>query len=265
MRAPRSVIVSDDFIQTVSWNPREDGIRIQNRARTAGGTWDRVEYSFDTPYEVHAVSGRQADELYVAGRTRTGEDLLEKWLLDSQTGAHFFSVSSVSTPIGTPAAAVPGTSGGIVGDGEYVPGADRPSIPRLNRFEFYRGGAFGGVVDLSSDPQGRFIIVLSAGRRALYRVPIQNGATPALLYTATDLPFLELARRIHRRQHHAQGRVYILRGDTDALGRSLTLMLFDSDNDGEFESTRTLSKSAYAAQGYDGQVWLTDFTTYSSR
>ncbi len=263
-RAPRAIVVSDDFVQKVSWEPGEKWVRIHNRELTPTGTWDRITYSFDTSYEVLAVSGRQADELYVAGRARTGQDVIEKWLVDTHTGGHFFAVQSVASPIGTPASAVPGTSSGIVGGGAYVPGANRLLLPAQDRVELYRGNGFGGVIDLSPDPEGRFLIVLSQSPRAIQRIPIQLAATPTVLYTSADISYLPYARLIHRRQHYVHGRVYIVGGNPTPQGVSLNVMLFDLDNDGDFESTQILSDAQYEAQGYTGQVWLTDFRHFTA-
>jgi hypothetical protein len=259
-RAPRSVIVSDDLVQTVYWIPGEEWIRIENRERTPDGTWERVQHEFETSFEVDAVDGRQTDEFYVAGRTRTGEDVLEKWSFETQTGGRFFSIAAVSTPIGKPAAAVPTTRSGLMGGGSYVPVADRPSIPKPIRRELYRGNAFSGAVDLSADPEGRFVIVLANHPRAIHRVPIETGVLPSVLYTTDALPALAHADGIHRRQHSSFGRVYVLRGGRSWLtGARSRLLLVDRDNDGAFEKAETWSDSEYAKQ-----PWLTDFTTYTS-
>ncbi|MFN0244550.1 MAG: hypothetical protein ACKVWV_16805, partial [Planctomycetota bacterium] len=235
---------------------------VINRDITPAGSWDEVSYEFATPYQVIVVADRGPDEFYVAGRTDANEDILEQWILRTHDGAHFFHVEPASNGIGVPAAPLPGSSGGIAGGGEYVPARARTISPDVARLEIYRGKAFNSVWDLTADPEQRFVLVLGGSPRNLYRVPIAPSATPELLYTPAEESFLHLARRMHCKQHYTEGRVYIVRGETNMLGTFLHLMLIDADNDGVFDSTQTLTDAEYGGQGYKGQVWLSDFTHY---
>ncbi len=259
--APRSVVVCDDFNQTVYWGPdkNEDWIRVLSRVREADGTWDKVEHIYHAPFEVQSVAGRQSDEFYVAGRSSTGEDVIERWRLSTNQGACFFDIETTASPIGVSAPALPRTSRGIVGGGAYVSSATRRVTPEVERQELCRGFEFGGVVDLSPDPEGRFVIVLGKAPRALYRLPIAAGAVPTLVFTSADLPLLARTDQIYRRQHPTDGRTYVLRGDARFLPGVFHLALFDRDNDGEFEEARELDEAECKAG-----VWLTDFTTYAS-
>ncbi len=259
--APRSVVVSDDFIQTVYWGPdrNEEWIRVVNRVREADGTWDRVEYIYQAPFEVQAVAGRQSDELYVAGRASTGEVVIEKWRLSTNVGSCFMHIETNASPIGVSIPAVPRMSRGIVGGGAYLSSASRRVKPRCERQELCRGLDFGGVVDLSPDPEGRFVIVLGKEPKALYRLPIAAGAVPTVVFKSADVPLLARADWIHRRQHPSDGRTYVLRGDAQFLSGAFHVALFDRDNDGQFEDTRELDEAEWKSG-----VWLTDFTTYAS-
>lgn len=264
-RVARAVVHTDDFIQEVFWLPGKKWIRVINRERTPQGTWEKVHYDFDTAYDVYAVAGRQANELYIAGRGRSFETILERWVLDPHPGGRFFHIEPAPQAIGTPATPIPGASGGVTG-GTPTPIEARLLIPRQERVELYRGDAFGPdcVWDISPDPQGRFLLVLGATPKALYRVPLHGSVMPTLLYGTSDWSMIEIARSMHCKHHYMEGRVHILRGQNNQ-GKIFSGMLFDADNDGIFESKKALSNIQYATEGYTGQVWLSDFTTYTTQ
>lgn len=239
-------------------------LHVVTRELVPGSTdaWESTEYAYAATFRFVAVDGRGSTELYVAGFDNQGRDHLERWTTLTQDGAYFVELPRASSTVGVPLPPLPSARLGVQG-GKFIPPAQRPGPPRQSRMEICSGELFGGIKDLIADPEGRFVFVLGALPPAVYRVLDVEGSLPEKLFDQRELPDLDETEGFFVRQHVSRGRCYTF-DNTLALDpkRVRYSFLWDNDNDGNIDSLEQLTADEYAARGYAGPVWLTNFRQY---
>jgi hypothetical protein len=256
----RPLLQTAEYYHRVRISP--DRIEIESEEFVPGSNdkWEETTYGYSASYRIDVAACRDSREIYVAGMTPGGLDVIERWTSQTIKGARFLKITPSSAPYGTPSPALPAYEVGIEG-GVYVPVASRPSMPRQTRVELYRGAEFGGVVDLAVDPEGRFVIVVATNPPAVYRLDNAAGSTPVLLYSLSALPDLQEAKSIYRRQQVGGARCYIIECRAIATSDIGKIVLVDSDNDGSVDSTSALTDAAFAT-AFPSSDWVAGFVSF---
>ncbi len=234
------------LVQTQEWNPGSEAM-------------ERHAATFSAAFEIVGFVARGSGEFYLAGRLPTGADVLELWTLQPPPGARRVGRVRAKTQIGV-ALASSAIAPEIVGGGRYVPVDERRADARLVRTRLYEGN-LGGIDTLDVDPEGRFLFVVSAGDRTVYRLALVAGATPVAVLAAADVPILGRYLSMWRRQHASEGRIYFLAespgGSSDAV-----FLIKDASNSGDGFVVEPFSSTAAYEATYGGRVWTDNFVDY---
>ena len=267
------VFIADGYRQSVVYGPEEDdqGIVQENELTILTdemapdtGVWFNTSAAYSASFSIKRVQSRVANELYIVGKGRGDEDILEQWLIIPSQGSLTPTRPAATLPVGTP---IPPSSVtvGVVGGGPFTPPGSRPAPPTVSRNELYRGFDFGGILDLALDPEGRFVLVLAEGDHGLYRIDLSPPAAtlgvPTLVYDTTQIPNLAASRAIYPLQHVSYGRMYVLDPNFGAGVVPLVTSLFDYDNDGVFDAFQSLPVELHK-QTYPGTSWIDNFYIY---
>lgn len=207
---------------------------LQHNVFQSDGTWQAEQFPYSTSFRVNSIGGNAPNVFYVAGTARNDDVVIEKW------------DSIYPTPPGG-------------GAPDYL------TPPGIQRTEIYRGADLGQVIELGPDPEDRFVLVLHTVADptsgpvplpCLSRVDGPTGDVQNLLYSA-DSPALDEESGLFVRQHTSEGRIWFVEHE-----RAYPLTAFyDYDNDGAFDNTADIPTEAdWNGLGYDGSVWLNDFT-----
>jgi len=223
--------------------------------------WEREDRALSASFDVKALSSNRANQVTLAGRhPRTGEDVVERWSIDQITGTVVLGTPISTARIGTPLPGNPGTVAAFVG-GHHIPPSAR-AVSQVLREELYRGTDFNGIRELSVDPEGRFILVITEDSR-LVQFDLSTGGVTTV-YTTAEIPTLDEDRYLRRAQHLSKGRMYFIESEmADVDSHSITVII-DADNDGIFtgpsDSIEHLDLLMYHLAGYgERSNFVTDF------
>ncbi len=224
---------------------------------TVNGEQDEYATTFSVSFEIEETASQSASVVFVCGAPDGGGTVVEQWSLQDTAGGQRGDMvvsdpatGAVITPqIGVPTPpAAPSVT--IVGGGTFVARADRSRGLTVSRSVVVqeptlRQRAFG------VDPEGRFILVLfDNGELRKYFL---DGQTPFVVLTDIyQTPALEhVVGVMSPLQHQVLGRVWSLSWyePVDAQDQPIpfdqyeTVLLYDSDNDGLFESIETAGQA----------------------
>ncbi len=211
-----------------------------------------------TSYDVQRVAGRGTHLLVVLGTARDGElTVIERWDLTPTAGTPTLSFTQATVAVGTPVS-TPAPVSAYQG-GSWILPASRPAPTAPTRTECYRGPLLGEDLEIEVDPDGRFVLVLARGQGKLYRVLLEEDTTPVVILDDSQSPSLGYADGLQTFRHFSQGRQVsaLLKGSP--LAR---LVLYDYDNDGEFDHHAEYSDAEEQTQGLP-EAWVEDYTNYS--
>lgn len=261
----QAVINSDTFYQSIWWGHEEDSdndvLLVKDRELDpATGEFVTTENAYSASFEITDVRSRRADEFYLAGVARNGDDVIEKWEVVPVPGGYVALRPPATTAIGI--TAVSSTTSVTIVGGQFVRPQDRTTAPSVFRTEVYRGQGFGGVSAMAVDPEGRFLLILASQDKSLYRLSLLDNSPPSVLYTAGDDPHFVAVDSIGPLQHETQGRMYLFESFDGPVFQARRSLMSDSDNDGIPEGITSYTLGEYEAAGYIGDVWVDDFYDY---
>ena len=258
------VIDTDDIMQWIE-QPSQTSIVVHTMDSTVAPP-AKTAFEYSASFTINATSARGQDDFYVAGTARNGDLVIEHWEVDPQVGALRTEWLPLGLPIGQPSP-LGGLVTTVVG-GTYVPVGERPAVaPNLLRSEILRTSDVPPVRTnaFGADPDGRFILFVTQ-QDELYQLPLTSSAQPVLLHTTATCWMLPFVTGMFRCQLVATGRVWelgppkvVANPDNGLAMNLLTTILFDADNDGEFESIGIFAphEQLDAIGFWDGM--LTDF------
>ncbi len=214
---------------------------------------------FPYSYSFVDLSARHPAEIYVAGTMPgTGDTKIEKWLFPPQVGGYYTFRDTAVAGVGTPSP-LSTLSGELVG-GTYVAPENRSPVSPVQTTVF-QGRIGGGVEDIAVDPEGRFLLILSA-TGSLYQLSDLASPTLTLLYDESALPGLTLADEM-RPFVDAQGvRCFQVIASPPNVSPGAAIVLRDLENDGVIDETHTFTYDAYASSPYYHLNWTDDYSTY---
>lgn len=232
--------------------------------------WEKTAFTYSVPYSVTAVSARRAGKfVFVAGAYSNGDAVVERWVFPTVTGSFFAVVEPPETPVGVdrdPFAVNLSIKGGT-----YISHASRyaqasgggvgiSSQPIPQKTEMYRGSAYGLFGSIAVDPEGRFLLLHSFDNHNLYSVNVTGPPfTFQVLYTPSQIPHLTNVTNMQLLDHWTSNNRFVLlsqlEGSSVPLGAQRTV-IFDYDNDGQFDGFQTLSPTQWASSPFaDSDEW----------
>lgn len=185
------------------------------------GAWNSHVWSYSTSFVILAICGRQKNVFYLLGQLPNGEVVVEEWQIQPESN------ETASAP------------------------------PEMARTELYRGSALQAAHDMRADPDGRFLLFLSANGelKRLSLTPPRVLSVEAIVSNDAKLANMRL---MYPAQHATLGRCWVLE---DAIVERRIVMI-DTDNDAVFDQYHTLDAASWAGMGFDGPCWLTDFVNH---
>lgn len=254
------VFLSSDFEQYVDYDFGGKVLRVDEDERNPGtGAWTSSSEQYSTSFQINFVAARTPDELYVFGTRRNGDDIVERWLLESADGSWIATRPLAGSPIGVPLPN-PGVLSVSLRGGDWVEPGERFPLAEV-REEIYVGTDFGGVLYATVDPEGRFLLVITPQSDKLFQLPIPQAGesvVPALVYDDIILPDLAYMGCIEPREEQSSGRMYVMTTANNELEPTIDrrLILFDPDNDGVFDSLLPVTHDQFKGLGL---VWTDTF------
>ncbi len=211
-------------------------VRKERQSAALAAPWSIQEQSLSASFTPTAieprVSGGQLTHLYLAGMHDNGTAVIERWAF----------VYGTTTP-GAP----------------YVPLSQRP-LPTVQRSVLLLSTAYGTIRGLGVDPENRFLLFLTYGAPALWKVALPSKSV-TMLHDATTLPALAHKGSIRFRTHVTEGRQVHLtnrqpyqRPDTSLPDPIVVLR--DPDNKGVFDSHWVPTNAEWIDGGYNlAEAW----------
>lgn len=240
--------------QSASYVSGDEGVAVKwiESDSSSPPQWYTSEVYESTTYRVTACCGRAGGNiLYVAGISPDGSDVIERLNYGTRKGGYEVQIQSpAAQPIGTP---MPAYSAQEALNGTTFAIPQTQHAP-ARRTVIYSGTAMGHVRSMDVDPEGRYLLVLGFWSGSVFQLDLTAPTiTPAVLFSAAQLPQLAKARTLELCFHLTEGRKVEL---TESSGCVLPIdckwmLLNDSNNDGVFESTVTLDRAAWLSSGYD--------------
>jgi hypothetical protein len=240
---------------------------VPSAPSTTPGEHEAV-FNTDVSFLPLRYASRGANDLFVAGRpwvagesSETPESdlgsgtVVERWTITAPIGAPYTVRTGSTAPIGT--AAPLSTLSAHIAGGVYIPAEERGPV-RVRKVML---GYFAFSIDgMDVDPEGRFLLMVSASEGRLYRLDlVAADGIPVVILDATTRPELALANGVLIRRFQDGLKKCVVSFSTGAL------VLDDDQNDGLFETTEVLTDAQYDAHpmygNYSGMQEL--YTTYS--
>ena len=198
-----------------------------------------------TSFGVKRVSAIDASTFFVAGTSRRGETVIERWNYPPQDGAWFTdtpspSVQGVPSALTAPVVSLHGTA--------WIKPSERAAQAPARRTEIYEGSEIGSVWELLPDPEGRFLLVVEKGTNSVFQVFTDTSTPPAKLFDGSGDQLAQAlgAPQCDVYQSGLLDRIYVV-GDLRGAYEGPGLVLSDSDNDGIFDSLVWLSALDFEA------------------
>lgn len=252
----QAVFSSNHFLQGVAHGfEDEQAVYLRNQERAGpSAPYEESVHRYSTAYEVLQASPRIANSLYILGRARNHDWILEEWTVSPVKGGYF----AVRQPAG-------GVEIGVVG-GAYLGLSSRTGTPELNRRELYRGKSIGKIVAITNDPFGRFLLLLTevGSVRALQRLDLDASENLVTLIDQVQLPELASLDTIDCFKHAQVGRIYLLSNQEGPVHVDLYVVLHDADENGVIDvgGVAAFTSDELVAAGYFGDVWSDDYVNY---
>lgn len=250
--------LSDLVRASMIFTPGQPDVEIILQERsTSQSPFESSHHLAQTAYDMIAVDGRGADEVYVLGRDRSGNSVVERWTLPEVPGQY-----RTDWQLG-------GASGGVLTTlpgaspfgGTYIPPASRSAPPGLGREELYRGAAVGQADYISVDPEGRFAVLGDWTAGVIYQLDLLG--TPAVSVVLSDAPLAAAeVFSMDIRRHESEGRKLYVSLDSQVAPYQF-ILTSDYEADGIWDFSDYLSYADYSALGYP-DVWAEDYNNYGS-
>lgn len=257
------LIKTDTFIRGVSVSVALDGsstLVLRNHEREApSDAWLDSSFSYGSSLPISTLASRTADDFFIAGRTKSGTDVVERWTVNPVAGGYRTTKAVYSGPPAQPFQSA--TMITQVYELTFVPPLSRAQ-PTIKRSEAFSGNV-NGIDVLAADPDGRYLLMVADEK--LLKLPLQSGAgvlgAVEVLYDSQGIPELATAAPNLQVMHHsALGRTYTLLGSVAGLPTERVLFI-DSDNNGVFETVASYTPLEYDSSGIPGG-WIDDFYQY---
>jgi len=259
------IFLSPNLIQSVACEKGDSQFNLVTRERNpaipAGvlalarsDAWHEQTESFSATFQLEDIQARLADELYLFGKLDNGEDVVERWHLPAQEGGWVASRADTAGPIGTPA---PTGSAPLVEvfAPPYVAPSERGPRAVEIRERVYQGRAFGGTRKAEVDKNGRFLVVLSESNSILYQIVLDGSPDPTPILTPNEMPELAAMGGMANLEHESGSRALVLSPGPDHLGLRIRIVLWDFDNDGEYDAHVLMTNELWESAGLSGPVW----------
>jgi len=244
------VVSAPEFRQ---WLYLEDSrfVTVHN-VEVTDGVESSLNYEYSSSFDIDYLTARGADEYYLAG-VDGDETVIERWSLLAHTGSRTtqwtvgVGGAVAPSPVGVPT--IPGTPVVVTVGGSITAPSTRTRNPRLSRETLLRSATIAPVRCMLPDPEGRFLLVLGEDS-SLSALDLLGSAGLQPLQTVAQMPELENIYSLDLFQHASYGRVLLATDFPLSEVRPFrTVIFFDSDNDGLFE-THTVGDPVMLTQQY---------------
>ena len=193
-------------------------------------------------------ASRGANDLFLAGPPWTSETadpdsdglgtgtVVERWTITAPLGAPYTIRTSSTAPIGTPAPL--STLSAQIPGGVYIPAEQRgPARVRKSMLGYF---AF-SIDGIDVDPEGRFLLMVSAAEAKLYRLDLAAyDGNPVVILDVTVQPALAFADGMSFSRFQDGLKKCVIN-----CSNGHQLVLHDDENDGLFESWELLTDAQY--------------------
>ncbi len=215
--------------ETLEWSVLGRRITVTRREReTPTSAWHGQEQVVSVSFLPVDVATHCTCATFVAGFVpETGKWVLERW-------------EFLPPPTHDP-------------QGLYIPLHER-RLPGVRMTPLWQGDERGELRAIESDPENRFLLVLTASP-SLWKLSFSTGGW-SVLHDAASFPALGSLRSLKVLQHVTEGRKYLLtptsqNADVTPVGASGTVQLLnDPDNDGQLDAPVAVDKETWNASGY---------------
>lgn len=197
---------------------------------TATGLWDvAASQSFSTSYWPNAACWLDADTLFVAGKARAGDTVIERWEFGATTHGTDPSGQQFITP-------------GPRNSVSAFYSADTAGMKLVEGMTVFKGSANQRILVQFHDSRDVYVFDAATGAAQLQASPTD---TSALVYE----PVLNQDWfSIQSREHVSLGHAYIFERNDDVAGPGSPpiLMLFDQDKNGNLETSLVVDDDLWA-------------------
>ncbi len=194
--------------------------------KAAPGDPASVAHSGASNFDFWCIESAGLDKYCVAGIGASGDFILERWELVPAT------VASRSEPAARPLV--------VTQSGEVL-------SKDFQKTRIFEGPLGVSVISVGFDPEERFMLALltdDQGLTTIYKFDNVKGAVPIPVYDSITYPELATLGHFNRFDHKATlSRVWIL--SALSLYGDLQMMMFDDDNDGEFDGEPLIGNDEY--------------------
>ena len=215
------------------------GFRIHRREYDPGSqNWHDSEEEYATSFPIRSLDLLGTHDLLIVGVDVNGDSVLEVWRIPPVPGEWVGEASTVSTGVGTPAAATPSRTTAIVG-GQFIVPESRDPRQRPRKRQIYSGASL-DVIDAFIDRDRRYVAAVARDMASndvgIYLIDTSvQVSQPVLLYGSSLYPSLERAYSIAGCLYGPLGRCYVLDLDMGATAVQTdpdVFIAWDLDNDG---------------------------------
>lgn len=251
---------SPSFVLNVTLNAARTAVNLEgaelNPKTSEFDEWDMIETVTDAAIE--RIAMRHANEWFVALRLDSGAIRIERWDLGHTPGAYRAdrrcASSGIGTSIATPALVV------CLEGNQYVEPARR-ARPSITKTPVVSDFVLDSIEKLAVDPDGRYLIadvVASSGHRRLLQIALIASSAIAVgdlvtLWDYDSLPEFRASSSIGQLEHPTNGRAIVLRD------MQTSVCLWDSNNDGVFETHEVFPSMASWVVKYPNTTWSRSF------
>lgn len=207
-------------------------IHIKEGLLTDGGYKEDYWLQFESSLPIVDIDSRGANDFIVALDAGYGWTVFERWYLQMPLGS--WTAGRAAASAGPPhPPLLPPQVDMVVGGGAFIPLANRASFPTLRRKRFAQ--RFGdSVKSLLFDPDGRFALIMTPN--TIFRLDIASESLAVIVDGSTlDMGYAEIDDS-YIGANSALGRVVV----AESHGHIWGVAIFDSDNDGSFDSTEDI-------------------------
>lgn len=239
------------------WTPGHLGVDLlSNETDPASGKLMRWSAGHSVSFGLEGVAARHADDLFLLGRNRADEMIVERWSISPTIGGYGTSRPEPGTAIGVPAALT--QSSAYINGPTFLPLSERSRGAPAQRTEVARLQGMGSLVAVVADPEGRFLLLLTRSDTdvvSLYQLAlVPQAGVPLLLASSNQHPELADADQVNVIERAGHGRVYY-------AGRGLifpALVLTDVANSGAFDSISGMTGTAFMS-AHPQNLWSSPF------